>query len=148
MTLVVQIDDDIKTAMKAQDADRLSVLRMVKAALKNKSIDIGSELDDAAAITVIQKEAKLRTDAAIEFRRGNREDLATKEEAEATMLAVYLPVQLDDAALGLLVEAALQDTGASSPADMGKVIGLIKAKAGGSADGGRIAALVKEKLGA
>ncbi|MEK7184268.1 MAG: GatB/YqeY domain-containing protein [Patescibacteria group bacterium] len=148
MSLVTTIEADLITAMKAGDADKLSVLRMTKSALKNKSIELGHELSDDEAIAVIGREMKQRRDAEAEFRAGNRPELADKEAAEAAMLAEYLPAQLSEAELVPLVEAAIAKTGASTASDMGKVMGALMPETRGKADGSLVSKLVKERLGA
>lgn len=146
MALVQQIDTDLKDALRSGDAERLSVLRMLKSSLKNKEIAVGHELADDEALGVISKEVKQRRDAEAEYRKGNRPELADKEQREADLLSGYLPAQLSDDELVALVDQAIAETGASTIADMGKVMGIVVAKAQGKADGSRISQLVKQKL--
>ena len=148
MSLVEQINNDITTAMKAGESEKLSVLRMTKAALMNKKIELNHDLSDDEAIAVINKEAKQRRDAETEYRAGNRPELADKEVAEAKILANYLPEQMDEAAITALVDAAITETGASSADDMGKVMSALMPKTRGKADGALVSRLVKERLGA
>lgn len=148
MSLVTTIETALTAALKAGESEKLSVLRMTKAALKNKSIELGHELSDDEAIAVISKEVKQRRDAETEFRAGNRSELADKEAAEAAMLTEYLPAQLSEAELVPLIEAAITNTGATAASDMGKVMGALMPQTKGKADGSLVSKLVKERLGA
>ncbi len=148
MSLVTTIEGDILAAMKAGESDKLSVLRMAKTALKNKQIELGHELTDDEATAVLTKELKQRRDAEGEFRAGNRAELADKEAAEATILAGYLPEQMGEDEVAKLVDEAIAAIGASSAADMGKVMGALMPKTRGKADGSLVSRLVKERLGA
>lgn len=148
MSLVDQINTDIIAAMKAGEADKLSVLRMAKTALMNKKIAVSHDLSDDEAIAVLSKEAKQRRDSEAEFRAGNRPELADKEAAEAVILTAYLPAQMDEAAVAQLVDAAIAETGATNADDMGKVMGALMPKTRGKADGAMVSRLVKERLGA
>ena len=147
MSLKTQITDDMKSAMKAGDKDRLKVVRLAMAAIKQVEIDKRTELDDAAVLGVIDKMVKQRRDSVEQFQKGGREDLAAIEVAEIAILEDYLPEQLSDAELDALVEEAIGATGAESIRDMGKVMGAIKAKAAGRADMGAVGAKVKARLG-
>ena len=147
MSLKTQITDDMKSAMKAGDKDRLKVVRLAMAAIKQVEIDKRTELDDAAVLGVIDKMVKQRRDSVEQFQKGGREDLAAIEVAEIAILEDYLPEQLSDAELDALVEEAIGATGAESIRDMGKVMGTIKAKAAGRADMGAVGAKVKARLG-
>lgn len=144
--LTEQIDADLKAAMKAGESDRLSVLRLLKSALKNKQIELGHELSDAEVLPVIQKEVKQRRESASEFEKGDRAEMAAKELAEAELLTTYLPAQLGDEELTALVDQVITATNAQSLQDMGKVIGGVMSKAQGQADGARISSLVKSRL--
>lgn len=148
MSLVTTIEGDILAAMKAGESDKLSVLRMAKTAFKNKQIELGHELTDDEATAVLAKELKQRRDAEGEFRAGNRAELADKEAAEATILAGYLPEQMGEDEVAKLVDEAIAAIGASSAADMGKVMGALMPKTRGKADGSLVSRLVKERLGA
>ena len=148
MSLVDQINSDSTAAMKAGEADKLSVLRLAKTALMNKKIELGHDLSDDEAIAVLAKEAKQRRDSEAEFRAANRPELADKEAAEAQMLVTYLPAQMDESAVAQLVDAAIAETGAAGAADMGKVMGALMPKTRGKADGALVSRLVKERLGA
>jgi len=148
MSLKNKITDDMKTAMKAGDKDRLKVVRMILAAVKQVEVDTRTELDDTAVLGVLEKMVKQRRDSVEQFRQGGRDDLADNELAEITVLETYLPEQLDEAEIDALIDAAIQSTGAGSMRDMGKVMGVIKSKAAGRADMGVIGGKVKARLGA
>ena len=148
MSLKNKITDDMKTAMKAGDKDRLKVVRMILAAVKQVEVDTRTELDDAAVLGVLEKMVKQRRDSVEQFRQGGRDDLADNELAEITVLEAYLPEQLDEAEIDALIDEAIQATGAGSMRDMGKVMGVIKSKAAGRADMGMIGGKVKARLGA
>ncbi len=138
----------MKTAMKAGDKDRLKVVRLALAAVKQVEVDTRSELDDAAVLGVIEKMVKQRRDSVEQFEKGGREDLAAIENAEIAVLEGYLPEQLSDDELAALIDEVIAATGAESMRDMGKVMGSIKAKAAGRADMGAVGAMVKRRLGA
>jgi len=147
MTLKHQIQDDMKTAMKAGDKDRLKVVRLMLAAIKQIEVDERIELDDAAVLSVINKMVKQRRDSITQFHDGGRDDLAEIELNEISVLEKYLPEQLSDAEVEVLIDKAIGDSGAASIRDMGKVMGLVKAKAQGRADMGQVGAKVKARLG-
>ena len=146
MTLKVQIRDDMKTAMKAGDKDRLKVVRLILAAIKQVEIDTRTDMDEPGVLAVLNKMVKQRRDSVNQFQDGNRNDLADIELAEITVLETYLPEQLSDTELDQLVDAAISDTGAESIRDMGKVMGQVKAKAEGRADMAAVGAKVKARL--
>jgi hypothetical protein len=146
MPLKNQITEDMKSAMKAGEKDRLKVVRLMLAAIKQIEIDKRIELDDAAVLAVLDKMVKQRRDSVEQFEKGNREDLAAIERAEIEVLGQYLPEQLSADELAALVDEAIADSGAESMRDMGKVMGQIKAKAAGRADMGAVSATVKERL--
>ena len=148
MTLKSQIQDDMKTSMKAGDKDRLKVVRLMLAAIKQIEVDERIELDDAAVLNVIGKMVKQRRDSISQFQDGGREDLANIELAEIAILEKYLPEQLSDSELDALISKAIKDSGAASVRDMGKVMGLVKAGAQGRADMGKVGAMVKARLAA
>ena len=148
MSLKDQITEDMKSAMKAGEKDRLKVVRLIRAAIKQIEIDTREELDDAAVLTVLTKMVKQRRDSVEQFENGNREDLAAIERAEILVLNDYLPEQLSAEELAALVDEIIQATGAEGIRDMGKVMGQIKAKASGRADMGAVSATVKERLNA
>lgn len=143
-----QITEDMKSAMKAGDKDRLKVVRLILAAIKQIEVDTRTELDGAAVLAVITKMVKQRRDSIEAFEKGDREDLAAIERAEILVLEDYLPEQLSAADLAAMVDEVIQSTGAEGIRDMGKVMGQIKAKAAGRADMGAVSATVKERLSA
>ncbi len=146
MTLKAQIQQDMKTAMKSGDKDRLKVIRLILAAVKQIEIDKRIELDDAAVLVVLNKMVKQRHDSVTQFTDGGRTDLADIEIAEIAVLGDYLPEQLSAADLDALIDQAITETGAQSMRDMGKVMGLIRQKAEGRADIGAASAKVKDRL--
>ncbi len=148
MTLKAQISEDMKTAMKAGDKERLKVVRLIRAAINQIEIDRRTDLDDAAVLSVLDKMMKQRRDSVSQFQDGGRQDLADIELAEIVVLKTYLPEQLAESELDEIIEQAIQDSGAESIRDMGKVMGQVKAKAAGRADMGAVGAKVKERLGA
>jgi uncharacterized protein YqeY len=148
MSLKVRITDDMKSAMKAGDKDRLKAVRLIMAAIKQVEVDSRIEIDDAGILRVLEKMVKQRRDSVAQFKQGGREDLADIELAEIDVVNAYLPEQLDDAELDTLIDKAIQATGAESIRDMGKVMGAIKSKAAGRADMGAVGAKVKARLGA
>ena len=147
MSLKGNITDDMKTAMKAGDKDRLKVVRLILAAVKQVEVDTRKELDDAAVLGVLDKMVKQRRDSVDQFQKGGRDDLADIELAEIAVLETYLPEQLSDSELDALIDEAIAASGAESIRDMGKVMGQIKTKAAGRADMGAVGAKVKARLG-
>ena len=147
MSLKGQITEDMKSAMKAGEKDRLKVVRLILAAIKQVEVDKRIELDDAAVLSLLDKMVKQRRDSVEQFQKGNRNDLADIELAEIAVLENYLPEQLSDAELDAMIDAAIASTGAESIRDMGKVMGQIKAQAAGAADMGAVGAKVKARLG-
>ncbi len=148
MSLKGQITEDMKTAMKAGDKDRLKAVRLVLAAIKQIEVDTRVELDDPAVLAVLTKMVKQRRDSIEQFEKGNREDLASIERAEIDVIQNYLPEQLGADELAAMVNEVIKATGAAGIRDMGKVMGQIKAKAAGRADMGALSAIVKERLNA
>jgi hypothetical protein len=148
MNLKGQITDDVKTAMKAGDKDRLKVLRLITAALKQVEVDERRELDDGDVLGILTKMVKQRRDSITQYTDGNRKDLADIEAAEIEIIGTYLPEQLSDDELDELVDEAIAATGAEGIRDMGKVMGAIKSKAQGKADMGIVGAKVKARLNA
>ena len=148
MSLKNQIIEDMKSAMKAGEKDRLKVVRLIRAAIKQVEIDKRIELDDAAVLAVLDKMVKQRRDSVDQFEKGNREDLAAIERAEIAVLEDYLPEQLSADELAAMVDEVIAATGAEGIRDMGKVMGQIKARAAGRADMGAVSATVKERLSA
>ena len=148
MSLKNQITEDMKSAMKAGEKDRLKTVRLIMAAIKQVEVDQRVELDDAGVLSVLDKMVKQRRDSVTQFEKGGRGDLAAIEKAEIEVLAQYLPEQLSAEELAALVDEVIAATGAAGMRDMGKVMGQIKAKAAGRADMGAVSATVKERLGA
>jgi uncharacterized protein YqeY len=146
MSLKGQITEDMKSAMKAGEKDRLKVVRLILAAIKQVEVDKRIELDDAAVLSVLDKMVKQRRDSVEQFEKGNRQDLADIEKAEIAVLETYLPEQLSDAELDAMIAEAISSTGAESIRDMGKVMGQIKSQAAGRADMGAVGAKVKARL--
>lgn len=149
MSFQAQIDQDIKEAMKAKQADRLIVIRMLKSALKNLAIEKGGAdfvLDDAAALTVIRKEMKKRQDSIESFEKGNRPDLAAKEKAEAEILAAYLPQPLTTDEVTAMVKEIIAEVGATSKAQMGAVMKVANERAAGRVDGKTLSGTVNSLL--
>lgn len=146
MTLKQQLTEDMKTAMKAGEKDRLGVIRLINAAIKQKEVDERIQLDDAAVLGVLEKMVKQRKDSIAQYEAAGREDLAAAERFELGVIQGYLPAQLGEAELQAAVEAAIAQTGAATPADMGKVMGVLKARLAGRADMGQVSALVKRRL--
>lgn len=146
MTLKQRLTDDMKTAMKAGDKPRLGVIRLMLAAIKQREVDERIELDDAAVLGVMEKMVKQRKDSVSQFEAASREDLATIERDEIVVIDGYLPAKLDEAAITAAIDAAIAETGAAGPADMGKLMGVLKPKLAGQADMGLVSKLVKERL--
>ena len=146
MTLKARITEDMKDAMRAHDAARLSTIRMLLAAIKQREIDERIELGDADVLGVIEKMVKQRKDSIVQFEAGKREDLAAKERAEIDVLHGYLPAQASEAEIDAEIAAALAATGAAGMAGMGKVMAVLKPKLAGRADMGAVSARVKAKL--
>ena len=148
MTLKARIQEDMKSAMRAGEKDKLANIRMVMAAIKQREVDERIELDDAQVLSVVDKMVKQRRESIAQFSAGGRADLVAKEEAELKLLSAYMPAQLSDAELDALISEAVVATGASSIKDMGKVMAAIKAKAAGRADMGAVGARIKSRLAA
>lgn len=146
MSLRDDILADIKSAMRAREQSKLATLRMLSAAIKQREVDERIELTDADVLALVEKLIKQRREAASQFDQGGRDDLSAKELAEAEILSVYLPPQLDDAAIDAAVTQAIAEAGAESPRDMGKVMGLLKGRLQGQADMGQVSQRVKAKL--
>ena len=147
MPLKAQITDDMKSALKAGEKDRLKVVRLILAAIKQVEVDTRAELDDAGVLSVLDKMVKQRRDSVEQFEKGGRDDLAAIERAEIEILETYLPEQLAEEELDAMISEAISATGAESIRDMGKVMGQIKAQAAGRADMGAVGARVKARLG-
>ena len=147
MSLKERIQEDMKAAMRAKDAARLSAVRLLLAAMKQKEVDERVELGDADVLGVIEKMVKQRRESIAQYEKAARTDLAAQEQFEIGVLQAYLPQQLGEAELAQAVAAALAEAGAASVKDMGKVMALLKARLAGRADMGKVSALVKAKLG-
>jgi uncharacterized protein YqeY len=145
-TLKAQLTSDMKTAMKAGDKPRLGVIRLVNAAIKQRDVDERIELDDAQVLAVLEKMVKQRRDSISQYDAANRQDLADIERAEMAVIESYLPEKLDEAAIRAAIDDAVAETGASSPADMGKLMGVLKPRLAGQADMGEVSKLVKQRL--
>lgn len=147
MSLKQQLTDDMKTAMKAGEKDRLGVIRLVLAAIKQREVDERIELDDAAVLAVLEKMVKQRKDSVSQYEAAGREDLAAIERAEIAIIDTYLPAKLGEAEIVAAIDDAIAATGAASPADIGKLMGMLKPKLAGQADMGLVSKLVKQRLG-
>ncbi|RYX89186.1 MAG: GatB/YqeY domain-containing protein [Comamonadaceae bacterium] len=146
MSLKDQITEDMKTAMRAKDSERLGTIRLLLAALKQKEVDERVVLDDAAVVAIVDKLIKQRKDSIEAFTKADRKDLADKESAELTVLQAYLPARLSADEVTAEVNAIVAELGAKGPGDMGKVMGAVKAKLAGKADMGQVSAAVKAAL--
>jgi len=146
MSLKERITEDMKTAMRAKDSTRLGTIRLLQAAIKQKEVDERITLDDAAIVAIVDKLVKQRKDSISAFESANRHDLADQEKAELTILQTYLPERMSPEAVAAAVQAIVTDLGASSPADMGKVMGAAKTQLAGKADMADVSAAVKAAL--
>jgi uncharacterized protein YqeY len=146
MSLKQRLTDDMKAAMKGGDKDSLGVIRLINAAIKQREVDERIELDDDAVLAVLDKMVKQRKDSVTQYEAAAREDLAAIERAEIVVIERYLPAKLDEAAILAAIDAAIAQTGASGPADMGKLMGVLKPQLAGQADMGQVSALVKQRL--
>ena len=146
MSLKARITEDMKAAMKAKEAAKLSAIRLLNAAIKQKEVDERVELDDTAVAAVIEKLVKQRKDSVTQYEAANRQDLADAEKAEITILAAYLPEKMSSEEVAAAVAAAVAQTGAKGPADMGKLMGVLKPQLAGKADMAEVSKLVKAAL--
>ena len=146
MSLKEQITEDMKTAMRAKDSERLGTIRLLLAALKQKEVDERVELDDAAVVAIVDKLVKQRKDSVTAFTTGGRPDLADKEASEIKVLEVYLPQRMSADEVAAAVKAIVDELGAKGPGDMGKVMGTVKTRLAGKADMGQVSAAVKAAL--
>ncbi len=146
MSLKEQITEDMKTAMRAKDSERLGTIRLLLAALKQKEVDERVELDDAMVVAIVDKLVKQRKDSVTAFTQGGRADLADKEAAEIKVLEVYLPQRMGADEIAAEVKAIVAELGAAGPGDMGKVMGAVKTRLAGKADMGQVSAAVKAAL--
>lgn len=145
--LKTRITDDVKTAMKAGEKDRVALLRMLTAEMKQREVVEQIVLTDAVVISAIEKMIKQRKDSASQFDGANRPELATKERAEIVLLQTYLPAQLSAEEISALIAAAIAQTGASSAKDLGKVVGVLKPQVAGKAEMSAVTVLIKAALG-
>ena len=142
-----QINADLKTAMKAGDKQRVGTLRLINAAIQSAEIEAKKDLDDAGVLSVMTKMVKQRRDSIAQFTSGGRPELAANEQAEIDIIEAYLPKQMDEAAVSAAIADAIKETGAASPKDMGKVMGVLKGKYAGQMDFQKASAAVKAALG-
>ena len=147
MSLKERILQDVKDAMRAKDKPRLATIRLITAAIKQREVDERIELDDTQVLVVLDKMCKQRRESISQFEQAGRDDLAAQEKAELELIQQYLPEQLGEAEINQMIDAAMEQTGASSMKDMGKVMGQLKPKLQGRADMGAISALIKARLG-
>jgi uncharacterized protein YqeY len=146
MALKDRITEDMKTAMRAKESARLGTVRLLLAAMKQKEVDERVELTDADVLSIIEKMVKQRRESIAQFEKAGRTELAEAEKAEIGVLSAYLPQQMTEAEVAAAVAAAIQESGAAGPKDMGKVMGLLKSRLAGRTDMGRLSGLVKAKL--
>lgn len=146
-SLKLRINDDVKTAMRSKDKERLATLRLITAAIKQKEVDERIELNDEQVISVLEKMIKQRKDSIEQFEKAGRTELADKEKAELAIIDEYMPAQLSEAEINAAIDAAIAETGASEMKEMGKVMAVLKPKLAGQADMSQVSALVKQKLG-
>jgi len=141
-----RINDEVKSSMRSQDRERLAVLRMIMAAIKQKEVDERIELDDGQVLTVLDKMAKQHRDSIDQFSKAGREDLVAKENNELQVVLEFMPAQLTETELDQMIREAITETGAAGIKDMGKVMGVLKANVQGKADMGKVSSMVKQKL--
>ena len=146
MTLREQINEDMKTAMKARDAEKLAAIRLLQAALKQKEVDERIEITDDLVLAVIEKMLKQRKDSIEQYTAGKRPDLVAREEFEVGILSAYLPAQFSEDEVRAIIDAVIVETGATTAKDMGKVMTALRAKVAGRADMGKLSAIVKARL--
>jgi len=148
MTLKLQLNEDMKIAMKSGDKDRLGVIRLINSAIKQREVDERIQLDDGQVLGVLEKMLKQRRDSVAQFQAAGRTDLADKETFEIGVIQGYMPAQLGADEVDAIITATIAEAGASGPKDMGKVMGLVKPKVAGRTDMGKLSELVKAKLAA
>ena len=146
MSLKQQLTEDMKAAMKSGDKQRLATIRLINAAIKQREVDERIEITDAVVLAVLEKMVKQRKDSISQYEAAGREDLASVERAELAVIDGYLPAKLGEDAIRTAIDAAIAETGAKGPADMGKLMGVLKPRLAGQADMGLVSALVKQKL--
>ena len=148
MSLRERLQEDMKTAMRAGQKERLSTIRLILAAVKQREVDERITLDDSQVIAALEKMGKQRRESIAQFESGGRSDLVAKETAELAIITAYLPTQLSDAELEALIQAAIKQTGAATVKDMGRVMSVIKSQAQGRADMAEVGARIKARLSA
>lgn len=148
MTLKERINEDMKSAMRAKETAKLGAIRLLLAAMKQKEVDERLTLDDDAVVAIIDKMLKQRRDSVAQYEAANRADLADAEKFEMTVLSAYMPAALSEEEIAAAIAKAVSDSGAAGPADMGKVMGLLKPLLAGRADMSQVSKLVKAKLSA
>jgi len=146
MPLKDRITDDMKAAMRAGEKERLGTIRLILSGIKQREVDERITLDDTQVLSVLEKMIKQRKESIAQFETGGRSDLVAKERSELEVLQAYLPAQMSEAEIDALIAEAIASTGAASIKDMGKVMGVVKAKAQGKADMGAVSARIKQKL--
>ena len=146
MSLKAQLTEDMKTAMKSGQKDRLAVIRLINAAIKQKEVDERVEMTDPLVLAVLEKMVKQRRDSITQYDAAGRDDLAKIERYELEVIDTYLPAKLDEAAVQAAIDAAVAQTGAAGPADMGKVMAVLKPQLAGQADMGLVSQLLKARL--
>jgi uncharacterized protein len=148
MTLKERINEDMKAAMRAKETAKLGAIRLLLAAMKQKEVDERVTLDDAQVLAILEKQIKQRKDSINQYETAKRDDLVAAEKFELEILSAYLPAQADAGEIAAVVDAAIAESGAKSPADMGKVMGIAKSKLAGRADMGEVSKQIKAKLSA
>jgi len=148
MSLKAQLTDDMKTAMKSGDKERLGVIRLINAAIKQREVDERIQLDDTQVLSVLEKMLKQRRDSVSQFQAAGRTDLADKETFEIGVIQSYMPAQLGAAEVDAIIAATIAEAGATGPKDMGKVMGLVRPKVAGKTDMGKLSEAIKAKLAA
>ncbi|MFC0233186.1 GatB/YqeY domain-containing protein [Vagococcus entomophilus] len=146
MSLLTWLNEDMKTAMKARDKEKLTVIRMLKSSIQNEQIKLGKELNDEEELTVLSREMKQRKDSLTEFEKANREDLVEKVKAEIAIVEKYMPEQLTQEELTAIITDAIQQTGATSMKEFGKIMGAVMPKVKGKADGSQVNMIAKQLL--
>ncbi len=146
MSLKQRLTEDMKTAMKAGEKERLGTIRLINADIKRKGVDERIELDDAQVLAILETMMKQRKDSVSQYEGAGREDLAAVERAEMAIIQQYLPAKLGEAEVLAAIDAVIAETGATGPADMGKVMGAIKPRLAGQADMGEVSKLIKQRL--
>jgi len=148
MSLKLQLTDDMKTAMKSGDKERLGVIRLINAAIKQREVDERIQLDDTQVLSVLEKMLKQRRDSVSQFQAAGRTDLADKETFEIGVIQSYMPAQLSAAEVDAIIAATVAEAGATGPKDMGRVMGLVRPKVAGKTDMGKLSEMIKAKLAA